>query len=507
MDVDFSRIQFTDMLTRCHNIIRDNDKLSPEAAFDETSKILFIKIQRERAEGKIYTMAEYIQEKKNYLKNFAIEGMPYYQFIFRQTKERYREEEIFDEHDTIKIREHSFEAIIENLEELNLASIQDDAKGIAFEHFLGKTFRGELGQFFTPRAVVNFMVGILRPQENELCCDPCCGSGGFLISAFDDIRRKIEADETASEAVKVARIAKLATSCLFGVDANARMARVAKMNMIMHGDGHTCVYHHDGLLNVNGVFENRFDVIFTNPPFGSRVNKNLYISEAERFTDEAKKRKNIQLYGPSYLDSLKQVDDHIGEPLISLFHTGAISNITEVLFIERCLDLLKPGGRMGIVLPDGVLSNDKLQPVREYIESRAKILLIISLPNDIFVSSGAAIKSSIMFFQKFAPTEEQNYQNVFKEETDRIEEFYREKQETLKAEIRQASTKEEKSELKGRQEKLRKRKHEELLNNVRKRLNYQIPKGTLDETSVSRDGIEAVFKVIEEEYHSRWSER
>lgn len=507
MDIDFSRNQFTDILTRCHNIIRDNDKLSPEAAFDETSKILFIKIQRERTDGKAYTMAEYLQEKKDYQKNFAIGGMPYYQFIFRQTKERYKAEEIFDDYDTIKIREHSFEAIISCLETLNLATTDDDVKGIAFESFLGKTFRGELGQFFTPRVVVNFMVNILQPQENELCCDPCCGSGGFLISAFDDIRRKIEADETASDAEKAARIAKLSTSCLFGVDANARMARVAKMNMIMHGDGHTCVYHHDGLLNVNGVFENRFDVIFTNPPFGSRVNKNLLISEAERFTDEDKKHKNLQTYGPAYMDSLKQVDDHIGEPLLSLFHTGETSNITEVLFIERCLDLLKPGGRMGIVLPDGVLSNDKLQPVREYIESRARILLIISLPNDIFVSSGAAIKSSIMFFQKFTPMEEQNYRTILTEEESRIDTLYSEQLEALEVELNQAGTKEEKSEVRGKLVKLRKRKHEETFNGLRLRLNYEIPKGMLDEESVAKEGIETVLKEIENEYLRNWSKK
>ena len=497
------RNQFTDILTRCHNIIRDNDKLSPEAAFDETSKILFIKIQRERADGKTYTMADYLQEKSNYQKKYAIDNTPYYQFMFRQTKDKYKDEEIFDDYDTIRIREHSFESIISCLEAMNLATTNDDVKGIAFESFLGKTFRGELGQFFTPRVVVNFMVSVLHPTENMLVCDPCCGSGGFLISVFDEIRKQIEETPRLAEIDKKERVRRLSTSCLFGVDANARMARVAKMNMIMHGDGHTCVYHHDGLLNINGVYENRFDMILTNPPFGSRVNKNLIISDAERFTDEGKKQRNIEIYGDSYIKAMAQVESNIGKPLLSLFETGSYTNISEVLFIERCLNLLKPGGRMGIVLPEGVLSNENLHAVREYVESRARILFIVALPKDVFLSAGAAVKSSIVFLRKFSKSEEEKYRVVLKDVTNAVNEKYVSALLALKKEQRGLIDRKAKSACRERADKLEKQIHEETIKAVRERLNYSIARAVFgrDEKNPVCVDLDEELKKLVEEYH------
>jgi type I restriction enzyme M protein len=137
----------------------------------------------------------------------------------------------------------------------------------------------------------------------------------------------------------------------------------------MHGDGHGGVHHNDGLLNVNGVFENRFDVIITNPPFGARVEKSLLISEADKYTDEARIVKYRERYGDQYDAALKQVSEHVGDSILSLYETGAMSGLTEVLFIERCFNLLKPGGRIGIVLPEGVLNNSNLQNVRDFFES------------------------------------------------------------------------------------------------------------------------------------------
>ena len=262
------------------------------------------------------------------------------------------------------------------MEIYNLSTTSDDVKGIAFEKFLGKTFRGQLGQFFTPRTIVDFMVSVLDPQEGELICDPCCGSGGFLIKSFEYVREKIEKDiENQKEDIKAqfygddynkmsdkkkievetevartfsylneelninnekGRLRSLSFDCIYGTDANPRMARTAKMNMIMHGDGHGGVHHHDGLLNVNGIFDNRFDVILTNPPFGARVEKDLKITEADRFTDEAKIEEYKKRYGrEEYERALSQVNDNIGKSLLSLYKIN--SSLTEVLFIERCL--------------------------------------------------------------------------------------------------------------------------------------------------------------------------
>ena len=454
----FTRDEFSKLLFKCHNIIRNNDKLSPEAAFDEISKILFIKIryERENAESQIFSKERFEKNRKSY-ENLNREmgvkdAIPFYQNLFEKTKIDLKDDDLFEPNEILRIRENSFEAIVKELQIYNLSTTSDDVKGIAFEQFLGKTFRGELGQFFTPRTIVDFMVDVLDPMEGETICDPCCGSGGFLIKAFEYVRTKIEneiheakekikadfyddAYENMSEKQKAevddivvdlfnklnfeldinnekSRLRTLSYDCIFGTDANPRMSRTAKMNMIMHGDGHGGVHHNDGLLNVNGIFENRFDVILTNPPFGARVEKSLKITEADKYTDVVRIAKYRERYGEVYDQALKQVNDHIGKSLIDLYEVGKLSGLTEVLFIERCLNLLKPGGRMGIVLPEGVLNNSNLQKVRDFVESKAKILLITSIPQDVFIASGATVKPSLLFFKKFTIGEAETWNAI-----------------------------------------------------------------------------------------------
>ena len=116
----------------------------------------------------------------------------YMQRMFENVKSEFVEDNIFENEEKIKIRESSFESIVKELEIYNLTSTSADVKGIAFERFLGRTFRGELGQFFTPRTVVDFVVELLSPQEDELICDPCSGSGGFLIKTFETIKKNID---------------------------------------------------------------------------------------------------------------------------------------------------------------------------------------------------------------------------------------------------------------------------------------------------------------------------
>ena len=464
----FSRDEFAKLLQKCHNIIRNNDKLSPEAAFDEISKILFMKIRYERNpdEEVLFSLEKFQRDEQQFEKNIkkhlpAEAQIPYMQYLFKATKDEFAEDKLFDSYETIRIKQYSFEQIVKELEKYNLSATSDDVKGIAFEHFLGTTFRGELGQFFTPRTIVDFMVEVLDPQEGETICDPTCGSGGFLIKSFEYVRDKIEKDvenykkelkaqffnedyEKLSEkeqievnekyseilkklnsdinvpnksyskqtdAEKSRRISKLSSSCIYGTDANPRMARTSKMNMIMHGDGHGGVHHHDGLINVNGIFENRFDVILTNPPFGARIEKDYKLSETDRFYDEDKLKEYEKRYGDDCIKQIKELNKAIddGQKILDRFDLGKVSGLTEVLFMERCLKLLKPGGRMGIVLPEGVLNNSNLQKVRDYFESEAKILLITSIPQDVFIASGATIKPSLLFFKRFTEEERKQY--------------------------------------------------------------------------------------------------
>lgn len=505
----FTRDEFTKTLRACHNIIRNNDKLSPEAAFDEISKLLFMKIRFERDNKgmKVFTKQEYLDAAQNHEKNVRpglkgtdLYALSYMQFLFRTTKEFFKDDRLFDDKDEINIRENSFIQILEKLETFNLSDTQDDVKGIAFEEFLGTTFRGELGQFFTPRTIVDFMTEILDPQEGEVICDPTCGSGGFLIKAFEYVREKIEADIRSKKdslrlsiegndydalpedkqvkishsidkmqaalnteldtGIEDSRMYQLSRNCIYGTDANPRMARTSKMNMIMHGDGHGGVHHHDGLLNVNGIFEERFDVILTNPPFGQNVDRGQLISEADKFTDKEMKKKYKKKYGAAYDEALKQVDDHIGESLLSLYDLGNTSTLTEVLFMERCLRLLKKGGRMGMVLPEGVLNNKNLQAVREYFEGKAKIILICSIPQDVFIAAGATVKPSLVFMRRFTNDEESEYANCKSEALAEVTALHQAEIDKLEATIAKADalTKSLKDDLKKAQTKLKQAK-------------------------------------------------
>ncbi len=529
----FTRDEFSKLLFKCHNIIRNNDKLSPEAAFDEISKVLFIKIRYERDNTgtQIFSEEEFKKLREAYDKTKSKQSLPFYQQLFERTKEDYVKDDLFEPNDTIKIKEASFEAIVKELEVYNLSRTADDVKGIAFEKFLGKTFRGELGQFFTPRTIVDFMVALLDPEEGEIICDPCCGSGGFLIKAFEYVREKIENDiQKAKEQIKAqlfdekydslsdkkkaeidervdeyftilnqeldsihtdSRLRHLSSDCIFGTDANPRMARTAKMNMIMHGDGHGGVHHHDGLLNVNGIFENRFDVILTNPPFGSRVEKSLKITEADKFTDEAKIKHYTKRYGEEYTKALEQVNGNIGESVLSLYDSGKLSGLTEVLFIERCLRLLKPGGRLGIVLPEGVLNNTQLQSVRELFEGMAKIILITSIPQDVFMASGATVKPSLMFFKKFTTEEVAQYEQAKTTAYEQVTAKYAEQLAELEAFIEdkknpRSEVKEKKAELKALEAKIA----EEVKPIVKQLFDYQIPIAQVQKAGITTTGAE-----------------
>lgn len=548
----FTRDEFSKLLFKCHNIIRNNDKLSPEAAFDEISKILFIKIRYERSNtgAQIFSEDEFKKARESYNKYKPKDGVEFYQFLFEQTKEDFKDDDLFEQNEILRIRENSFEAIVKELQIYNLSTTSDDVKGIAFEQFLGKTFRGELGQFFTPRTIVDFMVDILDPMEGETICDPCCGSGGFLIKAFEYVRTKIENEiHEAKEKIKAdfydedyermsdkqkaevdekvidlfnklnyeldinnekSRLRTLSYDCIFGTDANPRMSRTAKMNMIMHGDGHGGVHHNDGLLNVNGIFENRFDVILTNPPFGARVEKSLKITEADKYTDTTRIAKYRERYGEDYDNALKQVNDNIGKSLIDLYDVGKMSGLTEVLFIERCLRLLKPGGRMGIVLPEGVLNNTNLQKVRDYVESKAKILLITSIPQDVFIASGATVKPSLLFFKKFTIEETEKWNEIAQKAEKDIWEAYAEQINELDEKFNdKTKTTSDKKAIKVEIKQLGEKIATEINARIKKEFDYEIPIAEVEKAGISSTGaeIENELKPLADEFRNYASDK
>jgi type I restriction enzyme M protein len=443
----FKEEEFADLLHQCHNVIRNREKLDPAAAFDEIAKILFVKVYVERE----------LKEKRQRKNLFTVEyldnqlGHHPLNVLFAQTKEAYAEDRIFERDEEIRLKPSTGRDIVKLLERYNLSDTSEDIKGIAFERFLGRTFRGEIGQFFTPRTIVEFMIRMIDPQEGETICDPASGSGGFLIRFFEIVREKIladadrqyrifraELDQTeASESAKArasrekyaeiqstlevrqrgSRLWALANRCIYGTDANDRMARTSKMNMIMHGDGHAGVHHRDGFLNVNGIFEGRFDIILTNPPFGANVEPSDVVHASDVSTTREDAKRYEEEYGQAYKDAVARINSAVNKPITTLFSLpkGPKSKIkSEILFMERCLDLLRPGGRLGIVLPEGILSNPSLTYVREFCENRAFIRAIVSLPQETFLSSGASVKASLLFLQKFSVDEQKQFDALLK---------------------------------------------------------------------------------------------
>jgi len=443
----FSRDEFRDLLFRCHCILRDNHKMSAGDAFDTMSKILFVKMYIERTGTWGTFTTDFLRQRD---KTRLPSDEPVHVQLFEQTKKHYATDELFSKDDKLEeISDGTFYRIVNELAHFNLSATGDDVKGIAFEKFLGDTFRGQLGQYFTPRSVVDFMVQLLDPREGQLVCDPCSGSGGFLIRAFEHIRNKIEADVQAKkdaarkdieslnlpeekEQTSIAkafailnrelepeqkdppsRIYRLAHDYIFGTDAESRAARTSKMNMIMHGDGHGGIHYHDGLLDINGVFPGRFDIVFTNPPFGSNVGEDQKVgateqsrvSEAGDYVQRCRER-----YKADWDVSHRRMvhASRAAEPILNLFEIGKDkpNRPTEIVFVERCLELLKPGGRLAIVLPDGNLNNPSLGWLRRWTEGKAKLLAVVSLPEDTFKSADASVKASLVFLKRFTAEDE-----------------------------------------------------------------------------------------------------
>jgi type I restriction enzyme M protein len=439
----FKEDEFADLLHKCHNIIRNREHLDPAAAFDEIAKILFVKMGVERRLRAGRSRENIFSE--SFLSEQALLHDDPINVLFEQTKREYRADRI------VLSEERTVVAIVRELERYNLSDTSEDIKGIAFERFLGRTFRGEIGQFFTPRPIVDFMVRMMEPTEDLVVCDPASGSGGFLIRWFEIARQKILRDVDAAyaefrqetearadldedarakllrdryaelqreldQSLPDTRMWLLANRRIYGVDANERMARTSKMNMIMHGDGHGGVHHHNGFLNVNGIFEGRFDVILTNPPFGANVEQTDVVQPRDVEVDEETDSQHSRTYGAGYDAARERMRQAATArtPIAALFELGrrgrSVAKVkTELLFIERCLDLLKPGGRLGIVLPEGVFNNPSLGPVRAFVEDRARLLAVISLPQETFLSSGASVKASLLFLQKRTVAEQARF--------------------------------------------------------------------------------------------------
>lgn len=403
----------TNRFKRAHDALWGGGHLNPSEAFDELDKLIFCKIwdeKKDRKEGQPYDF-QIITVDASEIKNFEKLGEDELKKsiqeeenkrLFNRVKELYEEgrkkdPEVF--RDNIRLTPEKVRIVVEYLQDINIGETDLDAKGRAFETFMNSFFRGNFGQFFTPREIVNFIVDVLPINHKSVVLDTSCGSGGFLLYALNKVRQ--QADEWyPNYKTDIKQYLKhfnhwhdFAEKNLYGIEINEQISRAAKMNMIIHDDGHTNVITSDGLLSPEeiekktenrGFKYNHFDFIITNPPFGSTI----------RQTEKA--------YLKEYKLGKKEED---WLAVKSAPETVRENQSTEVLFIEQCYNFLKAGGYLAIVIPDGILTNSSLQYVRDHIEEIFRIVAVISMPQTAFAANGAGVKSSVLFLKKYTEDE------------------------------------------------------------------------------------------------------
>lgn len=403
--------ELTRVFKQAHDALWDGGKLHPSQAFDEFDKLIFCKVWDEKntKKGQPYTFQITGGTSDDEAKNLAklkkdIDGL--------YDMGKVKDPQVFNK--PIDLEPEKIKTVVEYLQGINFLETDLDSKGKAFETFLGTYFRGEFGQFFTPRNVVKFAVDVLPITHNSRVLDTSCGSGGFLLYCLDKVRKQadLEYDITIpKEAVEhYNHWHGFAEKNLFGIEINDQISRVAKMNMIIHDDGHTNVITFDGLYQIDhiaettknqGFKENSFDFIVTNPPFGSIVKQ----SQKSYMSSDGNT-------APYYDFSLKEINWIDAKLKSKHASTGRENQSTEVLFIEQCHRFLKVGGLLAIVVPDGILTNSSSQYVRDGIEEKFRIVGAVSLPQTAFTNTGAGVKSSVLFLKKHGPATTEKIRDI-----------------------------------------------------------------------------------------------
>lgn len=395
----------------CHNYIYVNDGLQKQAAFFELLKVIFCKIEDERNIPKpleFYTTSE---ERSNPDGQLTVQKR--IAKIFESVKKR--QGKIFDANDEIKLKPRSLAYIVSELQRYSLLNTNIDIKGKAYEEIVGANLRGDRGEFFTPRNVMKMTVDMINPKVGERVLDSSCGTGGFLVTAMTHVMAELEREfeksigkekaEWDSDSLRLfqERISEMAQHDYFGFDINPDLVKATKMNMVMNNDGSGNILQSNSLLpphEWSDDFRTRlsdalnikksdlrnystigyFDVIVTNPPFGSKIPiKDKAILEQFELAHiwQQDKKNNIWTMTERLQSSVPP----------------------EILFIERCTQFLKSGGRMGIVLPDSILGSPGLGYIREWLSQNHRIIASIDLHADTFQPRNGT-QTSVLFLQK-----------------------------------------------------------------------------------------------------------
>lgn len=417
-------IEELDSLFRyCHNLIWKKDKLKPTSAFYEFTKLFFVKMDEDKRIHKLGRTPvrkdfRFCVEWIDLMESTTDSSNPIDTILFDKLREdlnkkvlRKEKKRIFPPTERINLKPSTTKEIVKLLEHCNLYGIPEDLNGRMFEAFLNATIRGkELGQFFTPRSAVEFMVDLaeIKVGRNHIdsVLDLCCGSGGFLIDAMTDMWKKIQLNSSLTSTEKEDLKLKVVTEYLWGADAdkdeNLRISRIARMNMVLHGDGSNKIYWLPDSLDKKLTIEKglpdelreeaeefkeilvngkKFDVVLTNPPFSMKY--------------ESKKDDEREIL-EDYVLAKREGTEKLKASLRS-----------NVLFLERYSDLLKPHGKLLTIIDESVLNAYSDKSVRNFIRKNFIIKAVISLPRNTFVNAEAGVKTSILYLMKKQEFEEE----------------------------------------------------------------------------------------------------
>lgn len=350
-----------------HSHIRDIDGMHSDEALDELCKLIYVKLyDEEQADSgnqlilnrKKYGMPEEFAADVRALYDEASE---YDLRVFRLKIPQYeRSRGVFNQ--KLRLSSPAIYAVLGTIDSYSLLRSKADVKGRAFQRVLTPAIRSGMGQYFTPDPIVRFVVETIKPKMTDLILDPFCGSAHFLSRSLEYVNKN-----TKSREAKLFH--EFAFGKLHGIEKSDRMVRIAMTDMRLHGDGHSNIRNTDALLdfsNYPDLEPDSFDIVLTNPPFGS-------------------------LLGTESLSQLGKFELASGRKRVPM----------EILGLERCLQFLRPGGHMVIVLPDSVLCNKGTQYVRDWLRDIAKVRAIVSLPIETFTPFGANIKTSLLYLRKW----------------------------------------------------------------------------------------------------------
>jgi len=368
---------FLSIIKECENYIKAHEGVD---AFDEIFKLIFAKLFDERANLKNDdSSAQFrvgILEAPEEAKARIVK-------LFKKASTRWSG--VFLEGESINLGEETLSFCVSAFQKAYLLKSDADILGAAFEIMINPGMKGDKGQYFTPRHVVDMCIDILDPKDGESIFDPACGSGGFLVSAMSHVYRAIEADrDDDSEIIENKK--DYAIECVFGMDYDPLIAKVAKAYMLIWGDGRSNISVCDGLNHDNWDDETKskflikkdgknklrtFDIIATNPPFAGNISSDDTLSKYDIAS------KPLKGGGRKRVNKLSR----------------------DKMFIERCINMLNPHGRMAIVLPRGIFKNYGDEYIRRFILKHCKILAVVGLGGDMF-KPFTNTKTCIGFFQK-----------------------------------------------------------------------------------------------------------